>query len=173
VTYAAERGVLELYKTFVRSESQAKYFIPMQFAIRGRPVSNRWLRWLAGVGYAAAIGTVLLAVSRIELPGGVLAGALLGGVGGWMSAAGGAWKDAPFEGFHRLKFFRSPALATGFAAILMLITRSPLVIATAALGFTIAATAKGDASMTSPDVGARRRSDRQDRRRGRLGDGQW
>jgi hypothetical protein len=31
--------------------------------------------------------------------------------GGWISAFGGAWKDAPAEGFQPLKFFRSPALA--------------------------------------------------------------
>ena len=33
LSYAAERGIVETWKTFFRNEDQAKYFIPMQFSI--------------------------------------------------------------------------------------------------------------------------------------------
>ena len=39
----------------------------------------------------------------------------VGGLGGWISAFGGAWKDAPKEGFQIFKFFRSPIIASLFA----------------------------------------------------------
>ena len=48
---------------------------------------------------------------------------LVGGTGGWLTAVGGAWKDAPVEGFSGWKFLRSPAVATGWA--LLLAPRSP------------------------------------------------
>ena len=35
----------------------------------------------------------------------------VGALGGWYSAFGGAWKDAPIEGFQLFKFFRSPLQA--------------------------------------------------------------
>ena len=35
----------------------------------------------------------------------------VGGFFGWISAFGGAWKDAPIEGFETFKFFRSPGVA--------------------------------------------------------------
>jgi RsiW-degrading membrane proteinase PrsW (M82 family) len=60
--------------------------------------------------------------------------------GGWISAFGGAWKDAPSEGFQTLKFFRSPALAALFAAGLSTLTSSLLIGSLAATGFTVAAT---------------------------------
>src|SRR6476620_1557344 len=41
LAYAAERGIVEVWKTFVRDEDQSKYFIPMQFSIRGEPVRSR------------------------------------------------------------------------------------------------------------------------------------
>ena len=139
--YAAERGVAELYKTFLRAEDQSKYFIPMQFAVVGRPVASPWLRALAGAAYAVGIGGALLAVARLAPPtAGVFTLVALGSVGGWISAFGGAWKDAPFEGFETLKFFRSPLLAAGFAALLTRVSDRPLVVLLAALGLTVAAT---------------------------------
>ena len=141
VVYAGERGLAELYKTFLRSENQSKYFIPMQFAVLGHPVSSRWLRALVGVGWATMIGAILTAVSMVAGPvTGVLGAVAIGSIGGWISAFGGAWKDAPFEGFQLFKFFRSPLLSAGFAAALSQITDRPLIVLLAATGFTIAAT---------------------------------
>ena len=37
LAYAVERGIVEVWKTFIRQEDQSKYFIPMQFCIRGVP----------------------------------------------------------------------------------------------------------------------------------------
>lgn len=36
-------------------------------------------------------------------------------MGGWATAVGGAWKDAPIEGFSRWKSLRSPLVATAWA----------------------------------------------------------
>jgi hypothetical protein len=63
---------------------------------------------------------------------------VLGGAGGWISALGGAWKDAPVEGFQLFKFFRSPAMATGFALLLLPFGSSLAQLTLAATGFTIA-----------------------------------
>jgi hypothetical protein len=65
---------------------------------------------------------------------------LVGGIGGWVSALGGAWKDAPIEGFHWLKFWRSPLLAGSWALVVSQFTSDIVVIAIAALGFTVATT---------------------------------
>src|SRR5687768_10514840 len=53
LAYAAERGATEVWKTFVRVEDQGKYFIPMQFSVRGVPVAHRGARLAAGAGYVA------------------------------------------------------------------------------------------------------------------------
>ena len=57
---------------------------------------------------------------------------------GWISAFGGAWKDAPVEGFETFKFFRSPAVAASWALVVSQFTTSWPVIAIAAEGFTVA-----------------------------------
>jgi hypothetical protein len=53
LAYAAERGLVEVWKTFVREEDQSKYFIPMQFSLRGVPVAGRGARLAAGAAYVA------------------------------------------------------------------------------------------------------------------------
>lgn len=143
LAYVLERGLVEWHKSFVREEDQSKYFIPMAFAVRGRVVEHRATRRLAGAAYVSAIALVALGVMRLE--GGHLAALhpvvqalLLGSIGGWVSACGGAWKDAPKEGFQLLKFFRSPVLAALYGLALAALTKSYLAIAFGALGFTIA-----------------------------------
>jgi len=49
------------------------------------------------------------------------------------------WKDAPIEGFERLKFFRSPALTTIFALALFMASGSVVLAAIAAIGYERAA----------------------------------
>jgi len=143
-TYAVERALAEIYKTFLREEDQSKYFIPMQFSVFGQVVRSRSARLLAGAGYVAACLGILLLVIAVERAspdptplGTVLA---IGGLGGWISAFGGAWKDAPKEGFQTLKFFRSPFIATVYAVLLSRLTDDLVLNALAALGFTIATT---------------------------------
>lgn len=142
VTYALERALVEFYKTFLREEDQSKYTIPMQFHVMGKVVKQRGLRALIGLGHIVAVvlfALLALAVDRAIsfLPPWLRLG-LVGSVGGWISAFGGAWKDAPIEGFHTFKFFRSPALAMCYAILLSLFTHNVILVGLGALGFTIA-----------------------------------
>ncbi|MBR9990443.1 MAG: hypothetical protein KFH98_11850 [Gemmatimonadetes bacterium] len=142
VTYVIERAASEFYKTFIREEDQSKYFIPMQFAVRGRVVKSRRSRLLVGAGAAAAAAALLLGVIALQTAVGPEPGIVIlliaGSLGGWFSAVGGAWKDAPIEGFETLKFFRSPVLSALATVLISLFTRNLALAALAGLGFTIA-----------------------------------
>jgi hypothetical protein len=94
------------------------------------------LLYLAGVG-AAVAGLELINRNPPALPRMVLV-LLVGTVGGWISAIGGAWKDAPIEGFETFKFFRSPAITAVYALLLSPLTDNYTHISLAALGYTIA-----------------------------------
>ena len=141
LAYAAERGIIEVWKTFIRDEDQSKYFIPMQFTMLGRPVSSRGTRAAAGAAYVAVVAFCLAMVARLDA-GATLVWykvALLGLVPGMIVAVGGAWKDAPKEGFELLKFFRSPAMTVASALLLSQLTDSYLQATVAAIGFERAA----------------------------------
>jgi hypothetical protein len=141
--YAVERALAEIYKTFLRQQDQSKYFIPMQFHVLGKVVHNRRIRLIAGTLYTMLLLGLIGLVSALQpIHPGVPVGAvmLVGGLGGWISALGGAWKDAPAEGFQILKFFRSPLLATGFAGMLAGLTDNLLLLTLAATGYTVATT---------------------------------
>jgi hypothetical protein len=144
VIYVIERALAEIYKTFLREEDQSKYFIPMQFHVLGTVVRSRGARLIAGSIYTALLVGLMGCVSYLDrdtrLSPSLLTVLLVGGVGGWISAFGGAWKDAPSEGFHTLKFFRSPALASLFALGLAGLSANLLLVTLAATGYTIAAT---------------------------------
>jgi hypothetical protein len=144
VIYAVERALAEIYKTFLREEDQSKYFIPMQFHVFGKVVRSRRTRLIAGTLYAVLLLGLIGFVVQLDWNA---AGAhsigtvlLVGGLGGWISAFGGAWKDAPSEGFQILKFFRSPVLAALFAGGLAGLTDSLLLVTLAATGYTVAST---------------------------------
>lgn len=139
--YVTERGVFELYKTFLRQEDQSKYHIPMQFHVLGHVVESRGARVVAGVALALFLGVVIYVVRSIELPATIIAlevAALIGIAAGLISAIMGAWKDAPIEGFETLKFLRSPTIALAYAVMLAPLTRDLLVLGVASLGYTIA-----------------------------------
>ena len=144
LVYATERAISETYKTFFRQQDQSKYTIPMQLAVFGRPVMSPVVRALVGVGYAGAIigGVYLVAgLQQAFAPLPRLGTALtVGALGGWYSAFGGAWKDAPIEGFQLFKFFRSPVLAAAFAWLLLGLTASWPAVMFGAIGFTVATT---------------------------------
>src|SRR5687767_10849705 len=143
LAYAAERGIVEIWKTFFRTQDQSKYFIPMMFSIRGVPVTSRGARVAAGVGYIAVVALLLLALAQLDRdvtgPLTLAKSALAGLVVGALIAAGGAWKDAPKEGFQIVKFFRSPAVTIVFALPLSALTDSYLFLAAAAIGYERAA----------------------------------
>ncbi|HVD33512.1 MAG TPA: hypothetical protein VNC19_08045 [Gemmatimonadales bacterium] len=144
VIYAVERALAEIYKTFLREEDQSKYFIPMQFHVFGKVVRSRRARLIAGMLYTMLLLGLIGLVAHLDW---ITAGThsigtvlLVGGLGGWISAFGGAWKDAPSEGFQLLKFFRSPLLAALFAGGLAGLTDSLLLVTLAATGYTVATT---------------------------------
>lgn len=143
LAYAAERGAVEVWKTFVRDEDQAKYFIPMQFSVRGVPVGSRGARLAAGAAYVAAVALCLVVIARLDRDTGALPAtamvALTALVMGSIVAFGGAWKDAPKEGFDALKFFRSPCMTVAFALLLSRLTDSYFQAAVAAIGYERAA----------------------------------
>lgn len=141
--YASERAVLESWKTFFRDEDQSKYAIPMQLAVFGRTVKSRPVRLLFGVLYLGAIVGGLIVVSGLRVPPAtprLLLAVTIGALGGWFSAFGGAWKDAPIEGFQILKFFRSPLIASIFAYLLYTIGATPAQGMFGAIGYTVATT---------------------------------
>jgi hypothetical protein len=137
LSYAAERGIVEVWKTFVRHEDQAKYFIPMQFSIRGRPVEHRGIRLAAGAAYVVVVALCLGAIGLLDRAGPprLTTILLVGLVVGLIVAVGGGWKDAPKEGFDLVKFFRSPMMTVVWALILSRLTDSALLSAVGAIGF--------------------------------------
>jgi hypothetical protein len=141
LTYVIERALLEFYKTFLREEDQSKYFIPMQFHVQGKIVQSRMKRWLLGAAYAVGVTLVVFGLhyfQRANLPiSGFAAALIIGSFGGWISAFGGAWKDAPIEGFELFKFFRSPLIALTYALLLACFTTNYIFIAMGALGYTV------------------------------------
>jgi hypothetical protein len=144
VVYVVERALGEIYKTFLRQEDQSKYTIPMQFAVFGRTVKSRVLRAAMGGAYLGVmLATIALVIAYqrwVNPAPSLLEVALIASAGGWISAFGGAWKDAPIEGFQTLKFFRSPLLAAGWALVLAQLTSNLVFVTLAATGYTIAAT---------------------------------
>jgi len=141
-TYVVERAMVEFYKTFLREQDQSKYFIPMQFSIQGNVVQSRAARLSAGAAYLTGEILVVWGIYYLQTinfgSSGLVTVLILGSIGGWISAFGGAWKDAPKEGFETLKFFRSPLMALGYAVILANFTTNYLFISFGALGYTIA-----------------------------------
>jgi hypothetical protein len=144
VTYVVERGLTEFYKTFVRYEDQSKYTIPMQFHVFGRVIPQGPARWGIAAGHVLLIGLVALWLRSLDVgpphPPSTALILLAGSSGGWLSACGGAFKDAPIEGFHVFKFFRSPLLAAFYAFVLYPWCDSYLLAAMGGLGYTVATT---------------------------------
>ncbi len=142
VTYGLERVLAEIYKSFIREEDQSKYTIPMQFAIGGRVVESRALRLTAGAVYFAGVLAVLWGIHWLDRSGPdlppLLVVATAGSAGGWISAFGGAWKDAPIEGFSLPKFFRSPLIAFLYGLLMASLTTSYVLIFIGSIGYTVA-----------------------------------
>ncbi len=143
--YAIERLTMEVYKTFIRDTDQSKFSIPMQLSAFGKPVESYPARLAFGALYVGAVAALTYGVYLLNqshhsgnhnwnaflllLPCSVM---------GWVSAFGGAWKDAPIEGFETFKFFRSPSVAYFFAFIGSLFTDHLVLITAVSIGLTIA-----------------------------------
>jgi hypothetical protein len=137
--YVLERGAIEFWKTFLRTEDQSKYFIPMQFHVLGKVIDSRAKRLAVGIPFALVVILAFLFfgwLDRSRTTPATLWGAIgAASVGGWIAAIGGAWKDAPIEGFEPLKFLRSPLTTITLGIIMALFTDSLLLIALASLGY--------------------------------------
>ncbi|MDA0710053.1 MAG: hypothetical protein O3B73_07585 [bacterium] len=102
-----ERFLAELYKGFFRTEDQTKYFVPSRITFFGKYVGSDFLRYLVGTVLVLAV----FAVATLPFPITSFWAFLAVGYGtGLLVSLGGAYKDAPFEGFHPLKFQRSGAV---------------------------------------------------------------
>ena len=121
VVMGLERFLTELYKGCFRQEPQEKYFVPSELTLLGRPVPSRALRAAAGAVLVAAVVAVLFVGIPVTGFFGYLVVAYLTGL---LVSGGGAWKDAPFEGFQTLKFLRS-GLALAVASPLFYWLRPP------------------------------------------------
>ena len=91
--YVLERAVMEYYKTFLREEDQSKYFIPMTFHIGGNVMTDRSKRLRVAVAYASALAAIVYGVYLADQAGlgtQLWAILLIGSIGGWISAIGGA-----------------------------------------------------------------------------------
>lgn len=141
VVYAGERLATEGWKAILREDDQSAFTIPMRLGVGGRTVDHRGVRYAAGGLLLAAIVGVGVGVRLLQSSGVVpwwLLVAALGGGAGWATAVGGAWKDAPIEGFSGWKFLRSPVVATAWAVVLSPRTDDVLVLGLAAGGAAVA-----------------------------------
>jgi hypothetical protein len=143
VVYGLERLGTEWWKAFVRNDDQGAYTIPMRFAVAGKPVDNRRVRYMtaAAIGFGIVGGMVGVATAQHALPHAPawIVVCTVGALGGWATAIGGAWKDAPIEGFSGWKFLRSPTVATSWALPVSLLTANWCVMLLASSGFAVIA----------------------------------
>jgi hypothetical protein len=144
VTYALERLGTEWWKSIVRDDDQAAYTIPMRLGLFGRTVESPVVRYAVGAAVVAVVVAGLvglhvlqLALPTVPVPIGLLATVVVGGLGGWVTAVGGAWKDAPVEGFSFWKFLRSPAAATAWTLPMAALTSSWPALVIASAGFAV------------------------------------
>ena len=142
VIYATERVATEWWKAIIRDQDQSGYSIPMRLGFHGRPIDNPFIRYSAGILVLLAIVAAIAGVASVQrlLPNVPhwLTIATVGAAGGWATALGGAWKDAPIEGFSFWKFLRSPAVATLWAAPLSLMTADWVLLSISAGGMAVA-----------------------------------
>jgi len=139
VIYAVERLATELWKSFIREDDQDAYAIPMRIAVLGRTVDGRGPRYLMGVVIFVAVVVMAFVADALQPDNGgsLLLLVLVGGIGGWLTAVGGAWKDAPVEGFSGWKFLRSPVVATAWTIMLLPFTQDWVSLTFAAAGLSV------------------------------------
>lgn len=122
-----ERMTTEVYKACFRFNDQSKFLIPQTMTLLGRPVESDLRRMATGTALLAGIfGIPFLFMQVSSLPGFALVAFLTG----MFICAGGAYKDAPFEGFSPRKFFRS-------AIVLSLVSPLIYLLGPVELGFLI------------------------------------
>lgn len=104
LTMGLERFLAELYKGFFRTEDQSKYFVPSRITFFGKHVQSDFLRYVVGTVLVLAVFSVVTIPYEVTSFWSFLIVAYATGL---LVSLGGAYKDAPFEGFQPLKFQRS------------------------------------------------------------------
>ena len=140
--YAIERLATEGWKSILREQDQTRYTIPMRLGFRGQPVNHIGIRYTAGAVLGSGTIGALVVLNTLQhglrpLPA-LLVIFTVGSAGGWATAAGGAWKDAPIEGFSGWKFLRSPAVAASWAMPIFFLTTNWVALLLASGGFAVA-----------------------------------
>ncbi len=119
-----ERTWSEIFKwSFRPPRADADRFaIPQQLTFFGKPVAP-WMRAAVGALLSVALLVGVGTRMRIESPQMWLACGFCAGLG---VSLGGAYKDAPFEGFQPFKFFRSSLVLAVISPLLWLHGPLPL-----------------------------------------------
>ena len=119
-----ERLVTEIYKACFRApRDPSRFFIPQQLTWFGRDVRRKAVRVVVGVLGCAGLGAVVSLPFEVRSLPAFLA---VGFGAGLFVSCGGAYKDAPFEGFQPLKFLRSSLVLSAVSPLLWLLGPTPL-----------------------------------------------
>jgi hypothetical protein len=119
-----ERAWTEVYKGCFRPpRDTSRFLIPQQVTWFGRHVNAWWIRALVGLVLTASMVSSQLVQTPVRSFVWFLVTAVCTGVGVSM---GGAYKDAPFEGFHPFKFFRSSLVLAAVSPVFYWIGPTPL-----------------------------------------------
>jgi hypothetical protein len=141
VVYCLERLFTEFWKLFFRGHAADTFTIPMRFSIFGKTLDAAGARYALGVllslGCVGAIWFVDWLQPALPRMPQVVAIAIAS-ISGWLTAVGGAWKDAPIEGFSGWKFLRSPVVAGSWAIPLSFLSDDWVLLGLSAGGFAVA-----------------------------------
>ena len=144
-TYAVERVMAEIYKTFFRDQDQSKYSIPMQFAVFGKVVKSRSARLRPAPCTPRSCWRMIAVVYAIDRgrtePYPLPVILLVGGLGGWISAVRRGLEGRALRGLPDLQVLSQPAHRLAVRARRCRSSTTSLVlIGLAATGFTVATT---------------------------------
>ena len=141
VVYCLERLITEFWKLFFRGHAAETFTIPMRFSIFGKTVEATGPRYALGVVLSLACVGAIWVTGWLQsvLPAMPQVFAIaIASVSGWLTAVGGAWKDAPIEGFSGWKFLRSPVVAASWAVPLSFLSGDWVLLGLSAGGFAVA-----------------------------------
>lgn len=116
-----ERICTEYRKSFFLERSQEKYRIPQAFAVFGEVLASRRRRAGLGllmIGFVIAVNVGFDRVFVILPFPASIRFLIVAAMSGLLIAIGGAWKDAPIEGFSIRAFSRSIAVCVVIAGVL-------------------------------------------------------
>jgi hypothetical protein len=134
---SVERAIGEIYKGFIRKQSHPEYIKLFERLNAKLKYSQRLI---IGILLIASIATAIFVFSTqfafyTKLPSSIAVGAIVGLIGGTLTAIGGAIKDSQFEGFKLKKFIRSPIVGILGGVIFFHFTKNFLLLLLSVTGF--------------------------------------